>query len=454
LTAPRAAEAADPVWRAVGPDGLPVYRFEVAGRSVFYVPATHPATVVSPEQGDVIERALAGDCQPPEPLAGMAAALRQQARSVLAEMGRRRDQPYEPECLTLLLTNSCNLRCPYCHCSAGSSPDKRLPLGAIREAAHVVAAICARKALPFTAVFHGGGEPTLYPELLRESLDVLRGVASEHSLRLFSYVATNGLMSQETATWLARNVDLVGLSCDGPPEIQQRQRPALRGDDSSRTMAATAATLRAEGCAVTVRATVTARSVGRLSDCVDEFARTFAPTRISFEPLYRRGRATAGALLSPAPDVFVAELRRARGRGAQLGIEVEFPDCCPEELHGRPCHTNRAVLCLTPEARVSACFDVVEDRGGEDASCFIGAWEPGRTEPIVDRGRLELFRTQVTVADANCESCFNRFHCARACPELCPRRCEDPAGNARCRAALLWAYHSLLERAGVPAGLV
>ena len=44
---------------------------------------------------------------------------------------------------------------------------------------------------------------------------------------------TNGTFSQSTRDWIAENVDVIWVSCDGEPYIQDKQRPFVNGKPTS-----------------------------------------------------------------------------------------------------------------------------------------------------------------------------------------------------------------------------
>lgn len=70
--------------------------------------------------------------------------------------------------------------------------------------------------------FHGGGEPTTKFKLLIEiKRYVDKNLKAEKSFTL----QTNGIFSNEVRSWVSKNIDHVALSCDGPPHIQDFQRP-------------------------------------------------------------------------------------------------------------------------------------------------------------------------------------------------------------------------------------
>ncbi|HWS57401.1 MAG TPA: radical SAM protein, partial [Actinotalea sp.] len=223
-------------------------------------------------------------------------------------IGRRTDhqlhavEPFAPTCLTLYLNRDCNLHCSYCFSSPVRHDRSRLTGEAVTAAARIVAANCASAGVPLTVALHGGGEPTLDPDLVDDLLGRVEAVASESGVPVFRYVATNGVMSRAKASWLAQRVDLVGLSCDGPPDLHDAQRPTWTGRPTSDAVERTARVLREAGTPFHVRATVTPESCTRQEE-IAEYLCGLGAAEIHVEPVYRVGRAAAGQTLDPATFV-------------------------------------------------------------------------------------------------------------------------------------------------------
>jgi len=126
-------------------------------------------------------------------------------------------------------------------------------------------------------------------------LTTLEEIASAHDVEPFRYVATNGIMAEEKAAWLARHFDLIGLSCDGPADIQNSQRPRWNGKGTSHIVERTAHVLREEGVEFQVRTTITAQvCTVRLTS--PTISANSSRRRNPFEPVY----IGAGLVLPPA----------------------------------------------------------------------------------------------------------------------------------------------------------
>jgi sulfatase maturation enzyme AslB (radical SAM superfamily) len=149
-------------------------------------------------------------------------------------------------------------------------------------AANLVANNCAKEDLPLVVVFHGGGEPVLSWRLVDALQPELRRIAEAHRIPLFRYIATNGVMSAQRAHWLARSFDLVGLSIDGPSEIQLVQRPYRNSNrDSTLIILRTARILQEAGVPVHVRVTLTAESAFYQMEICRYLCQNISPSAIS-----------------------------------------------------------------------------------------------------------------------------------------------------------------------------
>ena len=117
-----------------------------------------------------------------------------------------------------------------------------------------------------------GGEPTLHPRQVDRFLGIAWEEAGRFGLHPRTYIATNGAVSSETAYWLAARFDLVGISCDGPPEIQDHNRPGRDGKPLSGYVEHTMSTLKRYARPFHVRVTVSCDTVDRQAEIVSYLA--------------------------------------------------------------------------------------------------------------------------------------------------------------------------------------
>jgi coproporphyrinogen III oxidase-like Fe-S oxidoreductase/pyruvate-formate lyase-activating enzyme len=400
---------------------LPVFRLDRGGARVCYAPG-HFTTAPSVE-------------------------LLRYAAEARAAWQRLAEAPFAPECLTLYLNNRCNLACGYCFAAADRDQDSgRIDERAALGAARLVARSCAEKNTPFHLVLHGGGEPTLEWDSVVRLVEGTRGIATEAGVGWFGFLATNGVIPEERAAWLGRELDLVEISCDGPPDIQDRQRPLAGGGATSAHVVRTARALRDAGGRFMVRATITPDTVERQTEIVTYLHEALGATEMRFEPVYRAG-AFAPQQAEWFVSCFLAAQREARARGCDLTVSGARLD----EVHGPFCDVLRHTLHLLPDGTATACFFCVDGRDAEATGVAVGGWDEARGEYILDIGRITAHRRKALELPAACLDCINVCHCARECPERCAVRDAAPeTPSFRCLVQRRLAEEWILEAAGTP----
>jgi uncharacterized protein len=429
---------------------LPVYRWDEPDWVMLYSPGC--LAVATTAAADAIAARLRSGSSVPagDSLAAAARTLRQSAESAVAAASRQTGQEYRPLCLTLYLTQACNLACTYCYAGAGPSaaPLRLLP-AEIDAAAAMVAANCAAAGRPLTVVCHGGGEPTRDAALLREALAIARLRAQEAGCALFTYVATNGCVDEAMAQWLADSFDLVGLSCDGPPAIQDCQRPLAGGGPTAALVARTAGTLRRAGRPFHVRCTITAATMARQAEIAEYVATELRPTEMHFEPTYHGGR-QVGAAFDDSPaaaEGYVQGYLEALAVADRLATPLHSSGVRLGEVHGPFCQVSRQVLNLVPGEDggvATACFRHSTAALAREAGMVVGGLNAAG-EFRLDEWRIATVRRALALPD-RCQGCFNRFHCAGDCPDRC--RVEPGAApRFRCLSQQGLAF-ALLRRRG------
>ena len=332
----------------------------------------------------------------------------------------------KPVCLTLYTSLGCSLHCTYCFAEPERNSSLQLSREQIMNAAKDILANCREEQKSFTLVFHGGGEPTMDPRL-PELLAALKALSLREQVPFYSYLATNGVMPEETAILLAKSFNQIGLSVDGPPDIQNRQRPLRGGGETAAIVERTARIIRDIQENLAVRVTVLPENYSRIPEIVSYCREVLHADTIRMEPAYHQT-----ADLSEA-DEFCEYFLKAKDRTPSLSFSGSRLD----EIHGRYCHCFRQVLQLVPPEGRSACFAVSSQAEAERRGLHI----PFDGEMI----------EKLSAEDPECLSCFNRFHCSRGCPDICPAQSSEMQdfGSFRCRVNRTLAEAELLRMARV-----
>jgi len=366
----------------------------------------------------------------------LAAMLETQARRSMAEWRRLSEKPYAPVCLTVYLSNRCNLQCSYCFSAANRGTETRdrpalakrdagftaigvVDVAAVERAADVVAENCSKDGKPLTVVLHGGGEPTLHWQLVRRLVSATREVAAEHGIDWWGYIATNGVVSEAKAEWLARHFNLIGLSCDGPPAIHDIQRPTVWGHSTSAIVARTGRAFIRNGTPFVVRTTITPDTIGSQSEIVQYIAETFGARTLRFEPAYGVAGVRGSWFLAADAERFVREFLCAKDVASRLSCDLQISGARTLEVHGPHCNVLRDVLQITPDGVASACFAVVSGATAEARGVSLGRIDVASAQVGIDVERAREMRIRATQIPAKCQDCVNVYHCVRQCPEHC-----------------------------------
>ena len=414
---------------------LPVFYNRQEDRTLYYTPGW--VAVVPASSAAAFHAAL---LSPGENVISQAVELRRLAQEAADRWHARKAQRYQPVCLTLYLNNNCNLDCIYCFSKPSRNDQDKLSLETIEAAAEMVAQNCRQQGLPFTVAFHGGGEPTLESELIDQAIAKLEKIATKHGLSLYRYLATNGVLSPAKARHIAQQFDLIGLSCDGPPEIQDAQRPTVGGAAyaSARYVEQTAQAVHAFGKPLHVRVTVTPQSMHRQPQIAAYICETLHPAEIHVEPVYTQedGHAAHNFSAQQAPE-FVDWFMQARDVAAQYGVGWQASGTRPWDMHYTYCHLDRNVLNLTPQGIATACFKESDAQALRQKGLAVGQLYPGG----FGLDYLAVTKLQNTIAENmdDCQGCFNRYHCARSCPDHCIIEQPTRTGDFRCQTQWLLA---------------
>lgn len=435
-----------PAWQPIFENAiLPVYRQDQVSRSLFYAPGwlvLVPVRMASAFEAAIRDPARAGW---PE-----ATELKHRALEAQKRWKSLRTAAFAPVCLTLYLNNTCNLNCVYCFSQPSRGEREILSLDAIQAAAEIVAQNCFAQHKSMTVVFHGGGEPTLNYDRIMESLNVLEHIAADHNLDLFRYIATNGVLSSGRAADLSGRFDLIGLSCDGPPVIQDRQRPLQNGNrhTSSWFVERTADAVHRAGKLLHVRVTVTSQTIDRQAEIAEYICQKLSPQEIHVEPVYAFEGEQAGSQFQPTQaKTYVDAFLEARQVAREYGIPWLASGSRPTEIHSAYCHLWRNVLNLTPEGVATLCFKMSDATSVREHGFDLGSWDPLHGLFKLNREGIADLHQELQAEQEDCALCFNRYHCTRQCPDICMLKSGAASGGFRCQVQSMLADAFIQETA-------
>ncbi|MDR2549549.1 MAG: radical SAM protein [Desulfobulbus sp.] len=321
--------------------------------------------------------------------------------------------PFRPAVCVLFLTNTCNLRCIYCYAhGGGEAPAKRLPLALARAAMETVCRHAADRGQDhFSLCFHGGGEPTTAWTLLTDCVALARQAPLPARINLTS----NGVWSKEQRAWILDNLDEISLSFDGPPAIQNRQRPTRSGDESHRSAMRTVQELDRRGMAYGIRVTVVDRSIERIPEIVEYLCRETGAQAFQVEPAFDHGRARTDRVALAQHAAFTEAFMAGYDIACRHGRHMYYSGARPWLLTDRFCGAFAKALIVGPDGFLTSCYEIC-DRQHELAGDFIfGDMQPDGAIGI-DAGIRQAFLAKIEERRQTCRTCFCFRHCAGDCP--------------------------------------
>ena len=311
---------------------------------------------------------------------------------------------FTPISLNVYITRSCNLTCDYCFSDpAKANPDYlKCSTESILKGAHLVVENCRKAGVPMTFVLNGGGEPTL-DQRIEALVNHVRALCERYDVPLFSYLATNGTMSAGCARKMSNLFDLIGLSCDGPPEIQDRQRQSRTGEKSSTIVERTAAIFHQNNQPFETRVTLTKGSWRKMTAIAAYLVEVIRPQAINVELAYRR---TNFPIDEGEFGSFIREYFSAKEISQKAGISWHTNAIRPAHHHRHFCHTLQNTLQVIPGDRASMCFLDNDKSESSHRGTDIAVFDRETNQWIFDHTKINDLRKVLLSDQEICNNCF------------------------------------------------
>ena len=358
------------------------------------------------------------------------------------------DRHFHPCEVTLFLTNRCNLRCRYCYAAAGDKRPLDMPLDTMRAAINLVARNARLAGRAMHVGFHGGGEPTQNGAALEAAVAYARETAAaEGTGPVQFYIATNGVMTAPQREFVASECAAINLSLDGPPDIHDAARPTTAGGGSFDAVMAFVEVLRRHKRAFSIRSTITAANVARMTEMVAYFHQSTECRLLHFEPAFAGGRCRNDGTAVPGWAEFASEFIKAHDEARRRGIELRFSASRLEQPSFCFCGCANDPFTVTPEGFVTACYEVCDGLNPRAEQYIFGRHHPDGFH--FDYPKLARLRKLTVDNKPFCRFCFAKWVCAGDCPIKAHHPyAEAASASPRCKATQR-ILRSLLERVAV-----
>ena len=356
----------------------------------------------------------------------------------------------DPAYLGVIPTRGCTMACGYCDFAAPGLDGASMGLDVAAAAVDAYLVLLEDAGRTQGQVHFFGGEPFTEPAVVDFVVGYARSRAAALGIALHLEATTNGLVSPARAARIAAALDTVVLSLDGPPAIQDAQRPLRRGAPSFEAVVRTARILAAGPAELIIRSCVTAANVDLLPEWAGWLATELHPSTVCFETLTPSARARDHGHMAPDPFRFARNYARASRVLATHGIATTQSTTDLTACRETACPVGRDALIVSPDGSVNACYLLERDWTSRGLDLRLGRIDPETVRFDVSVEALDGVRRFAARDKPLCANCFARFHCAGGCHVHHDTALPPGAYDDLCVVTRLLTADGLLRRLGQP----
>lgn len=312
--------------------------------------------------------------------------------------------------LSFFLTTKCNLDCTYCYTNKKSHKHQTIPFEFAKLG---VDEFLGKNGIRHIRFF-GAGEPTEEFSLLKEICQYADNKAK--SFKVTKEIQTNGIISSQKAHWLAKNFDIIWISCDGTPKIQNYFRRTVTDKPTSDKLEKSIKILIDQGIGMTgIRSTIT--NVNVLEQC--QMIKYFHGLGIKYvwsDPLFP-SVGSSHPIDSLDLMIYVKKFIEASEYAESLGMVYRtFLACNFDEETKFHCRACLPAPHLTTDGYISACDMALFGLDDNHMSVFIyGKWDKENNKIIIDKKKVEVLRHRSVDNMPTCKDCEIRYNCGGYC---------------------------------------
>lgn len=329
--------------------------------------------------------------------------------------------------ISFFLTTKCNLSCVYCYNENERAQlrEKTLSLEVAKAGIDYFFKNNASRHIRF----YGPGEPSQEFELLKEIVLYAR---LKEGPAVTTEIQTNGIFDSQVCEWMLANMNIIWMSFDGPPDIQNSNRPISRHFITDARKSAEILEdnvkwlLERRGdrkLMVGARVTMTETNIDRQIEMVDYFS-DLGIKHIWTNPLFPAvdkipvcddeiKKKDFSFDMDTYVKRYIEAYRYAEAKGIFYGSFLTCNFDGDSKAHCRAC---TPVPHLTPDGYVSACDMVVLGEQAFHMSCFIyGKWDTSKKHFVFDEQKINALRDRNVDNMVHCQKCKARSHCGGYC---------------------------------------
>lgn len=314
----------------------------------------------------------------------------------------------------LILTNRCNLACAYCYGECSPDCFKTMKEEIVYATIDYIIDCALKLNVKKVKLGFFGGEPTVVWPLMMKAVDYFRLKTQEASLKGFMGITTNGVMNENKAVWIAKNMDSVTLSLDGMKFIHDihRSNSFDISFNSGKIIHEISPTI------LNIRSTVSNLSVQYIPEIVEFFSKNFPGCKQKYEPLFPMGRAQGeiSSVGPPDPTVFFDKLIEAFSAAKKYKSPIGTSVLQFRNYSQSFCGVNGRSFNVAYDGRIFSCHRMIEgDKDITSKFCY-GWFNEYSNELVFDNERYEDLKKLNFNNIPECCDCFAQYFCKGDCP--------------------------------------
>jgi len=316
--------------------------------------------------------------------------------------------------VTFLLTTRCNLNCAYCYGNR-KADYKTLDLGFAKRVLCDYAEMGELSRIRFSA----DGEPATEMELLKKIFYEAKRLNPD----VLAEIITNGTFNEDTAKWLAENLDYIYISADLLPESHDKCRLTITGNPSSPSILKNLEFLQKisdKRARIGIRATITKYNIEQQKEAVDFYYDNFGVDVFWVMPIITPIYDATEKISEPVDMMqFARTFIDAHAHAWLRGVFYE--SSLTANFDGetyKACCACVPVPHLTVDGYLSACkLATYGKNAGKMDSMIYAQYDSEKDKIVYDAEKLKVLRSR-TLQNmlTQCGICAAGKHCAGYCP--------------------------------------
>ena len=225
-----------------------------------------------------------------------------------------------------------------------------------------------------TIAFFGAGEPFENFGFIKDAVLYSKQVAEKHGVYPRFMATSNCTFNKEILEFIIKHNIYLSASVDGPPNIQNKQRPLKNGDDSSEIVMHNVLELIKKKHDFHIRSTITKES-SSLMDKMTIYWAELGVRKLYLEPVCLEGNCKDDIAIQPTPEEFainlIKSLRCAQSRNISVNTEAVRKLRTGADFYFCPAVAGDNIL-FTTDGRRAFCY---EDLASNNVGPFIATHE-------------------------------------------------------------------------------